>query len=187
VEIHDATAERWADVERVMAGPGDPGRCWCQFFRLTNAGWREIRTADRRAALQEQVGGSGPAPGVVGYLDGEPVGWCAVAPRADYVRLATTRVAQATDGGDGVWSVTCFVVRVGHRRRGLAAELLAGAIELARRHGATVVEGYPVDPTAQAQTTSSGLYHGAASTFAALGFTEVARSTPARPVMRLTL
>jgi GNAT superfamily N-acetyltransferase len=187
VEIRDATAERWADIEKVMAGPGDPGRCWCRFFRLTNAGWRETRTADRRAALQEQVSGSGPAPGVVGYVNGEPVGWCAVAPRADYVRLDTTRVAQATDDGDGVWSVTCFVVRVGHRRRGLATELLAGAVELARRRGATVIEGYPVDPTAQVQTTSSGLYHGAASTFAALGFSEVARPTPARPVMRLTL
>jgi GNAT superfamily N-acetyltransferase len=187
VEIHDATAERWVDIEKVMAGPGDPGRCWCQFFRLTNAGWRETRTADRRAALQEQMSGSRPAPGVVGYVDGEPVGWCGVAPRADYVRLATTRAAQATQDADGVWSVTCFVVRVGHRRRGLATELLAGAVDLARRHGATVVEGYPVDPTAQPLTTSSGLYHGAASTFAALGFTEVARPTLARPVMRLTL
>jgi GNAT superfamily N-acetyltransferase len=185
VEIRDATAERWADIEKVMAGPGDPGRCWCQFFRLTNAGWRETRTADRRAALLEQVSGSAPAPGVVGYVDGEPVGWCAVAPRADYARLG--RVAQATEDADGVWSVTCFVVRVGHRRRGLAAELLAGAVDLARRHGAAIVEGFPVDPTAQAQTTSSGLYHGAASTFAALGFTEVARPAPARPVMRLTL
>jgi GNAT superfamily N-acetyltransferase len=187
VEIHDATAERWADVEQVMAGRGDPDRCWCQFFRLTNAGWRDTRTADRRAALREQVSDSAPAPGVVGYVDGEPVGWCAVAPRTDYVRLATTRVAQATEDADGVWSVTCFVVRVGHRRRGLGTELLAGAVDLARRHGAAVVEGYPVDPTAQAQTTSSGLYHGAASTFAALGFTEVARPTAARPVMRLTL
>jgi GNAT superfamily N-acetyltransferase len=185
VEIHDATAERWADVELVLAGRGDPGRCWCQFFRLTNAGWRETRTADRRAALREQVSGSAPAPGVIGYVAGEPVGWCAVAPRADYVRLG--RVAQATEDADGVWSVTCFVVRVGHRRRGLATALLAGAVDLARRHGAAVVEGYPVDPAAQTQTTSSGLYHGAASTFAAVGFTEVARPTPARPVVRLTI
>jgi GNAT superfamily N-acetyltransferase len=187
VEVHDATAERWSDIERVMAGPGDPGRCWCQFFRLTNAGWQDTCTADRRAALEEQMSGPGPAPGVVGYVDGEPVGWCGAAPRADCVRLATTRVAQATKDADGVWSVTCFVVRVGHRRRGLATELLGGAVDLARRHGATVVEGYPVDPTAQAMTSSSGLYHGAASTFAALGFTEVARPAPARPVMRLTL
>ena len=96
-------------------------------------------------------------------------------------------MAEATEDADGVWSVTCFVVRVGHRRRGLAAELLAGAVDLARRYGATVVEGYPVDPAAQTQTTSSGLYHGAASTFAAVGFTEVARPTSARPVMRLTI
>ena len=185
MEIHDATADRWADIEHVMSGRGDPGRCWCQYFRLTTAGWRETRTADRRQALREQVGTAGPAPGVLGYVDGEPIGWCAVAPRADYVQLG--RVAEATQDADGVWAVTCFVVRVGHRRRGLAAELLVGAVDLARRNGAAVVEGYPVDPSAKAHTTASGLYHGAASTFSAVGFTEVARPTPARPVMRLTL
>jgi GNAT superfamily N-acetyltransferase len=185
VEIHDATAERWADVEHVLAGRGDPGRCWCQWFRLTNAGWRETLTADRREALREQVVAPAPAPGVLGYVDGEAVGWCAIAPRASYVRLG--RVAGATEDAEGVWSVTCFVVRVGHRRRGLATGLLTGAVDLASRHGATIVEGYPVDPSAQTQTTSSGLYHGAASTFLACGFTEVARPAAARPVMRLTL
>ena len=168
-----------------MSGRGDPGRCWCQFFRLTNTGWRETRTADRRDALRAQLSAPPPAPGVIGYLDGEAVGWCAVAPRVGYVRLG--RVAEATEDAGGVWSVTCFVVRVGYRRRGLATALLVGAVNLARRSGATIVEGYPVDPAAQTQTTSSGLYHGAASTFAAVGFIEVARPTAARPVMRLTL
>lgn len=186
MQIVDSTAERWSDLQAVLSGRGDPGRCWCQFFRLTNAGWAETSPAERRAALEQQLGETRP-PGVIGYLDGEPAGWCAVAPRVDYIRLATTQVAKASEDAPGVWAVTCFVVRAGHRRRGLAGELLAGAVELARRHGATVVEGYPVDPSAQARTSASGLYHGAASMFAGLGFTEVARPKPARAVMRLTL
>jgi GNAT superfamily N-acetyltransferase len=186
VDIRDATAERWSDLDVVMRGPGDPGRCWCQFFRLTNVGWQTTRTADRRAVLAEQAARS-PAPGVLGYVDGEPVGWCAVAPRADYPRLASTRVAQATQDGPGVWAVTCFVVRVGHRRAGVAGQLLEGAVDLARRNGARVVEGYPVDVAVKAKPSASELYHGALSTFLRAGFTEVARRGPARAVVRLSL
>jgi GNAT superfamily N-acetyltransferase len=85
-----------------------------------------------------------------------------------------------------VWAVTCFVVRVGHRRRGVASALLDGAVDLARRHGAAVVEGYPVDTSAR-KASSAELYHGPLSVFGAAGFTEVARPSPARAVVRRTV
>jgi GNAT superfamily N-acetyltransferase len=96
------------------------------------------------------------------------------------------RVAEATQDEDGLWAVTCFVVRVGHRRHGLAGELLAGAVDLARRHGARIVEGYPVDPAVR-PTGSSGLYQGTVSMFEAAGFTQVARPSSSRAVVRLVL
>lgn len=185
--IADATADRWADVAVVMGTRGDPARCWCQWFRYPNREWNAMTTAQRRTLLRRQVAGPVP-PGVLAYDDtGEPAGWCAVAPRADYPRLLTDRAASVTSDEDGLWSVTCFVVRIGARRGGLAEVLLDGAVDLARRHGARVVEAYPVDPTVRA-TSSSALYHGPLSVFLRAGFAEVGgRVNPARPVVRLSL
>jgi ribosomal protein S18 acetylase RimI-like enzyme len=84
-----------------------------------------------------------------------------------------------------VWSVTCFVVRVGHRRRGLSRALLDGAVRLAGEGGARAVEGYPVDVAARSGVSSAELYHGPLSTFLDAGFREIARLRPARPVVRL--
>jgi GNAT superfamily N-acetyltransferase len=169
----------------VMGTRGDPSRCWCQFFRIAGAGWDRADAPAMREALHEQVRGAVP-PGVLAFQDDEPIGWCAVGPRASYSRLGRSPVAQATDDGPGVWAVTCFVVRVGHRRRGVASALLDGAVDLARRHEAAVVEGYPVDTSAR-KASSAELYHGPLSVFRAAGFTEVARPSPARAVVRRTV
>jgi GNAT superfamily N-acetyltransferase len=96
------------------------------------------------------------------------------------------KAAQGTRDEDGLWSVTCFVVRVGHRRQGVAAALLRGAVDLARRHGARIVEGYPVDPSVRA-TGSSGLYQGPLSMYLHAGFTEVVRPSESRSIVRLTV
>ena len=187
VEVHDCTPDRWPDVVAVFAGPGDPGRCWCQWFYR---GARIERAfADRnRDALRSQV--AVRVPGVLGYLDGVPSGWCAVAPRPSYTRLVRSRTlagAPADDLADrAVWSVTCFVVRRPARRRGLSGRLLAGAVDLARRGGARVVEGYPVDLAGE-KSTAAGLYPGPLPVFLRAGFTEVRRGPAGRPVVRLTL
>jgi GNAT superfamily N-acetyltransferase len=140
----------------------------------------------RRTALQTQLSGDAP-PGVLAYGDdGTPAGWCAVAPRADYPRLARAVVSKATADESGVWAVSCFVVRVGARKQGVSADLLDGAIDLARRHGARIVEAYPIDVAVQ-RPSSAELYHGAFHVFQRAGFTEVARPKPARPVVRLAV
>jgi GNAT superfamily N-acetyltransferase len=187
VTVADATAERWDDVAAVMGTRGDPSRCWCQRFRGHRADFHAASVGQRRAALAGQVAGDVP-PGVLAYGDGgAPSGWCAVAPRADYPRLTTYRVAGTTSDEDGLWAVTCFVVRVGARRQGLAGVLLDGALDLARRHGARVVEGYPLDTTVRA-ASSAELFHGPLSVFLRAGFREVGvRTTPARPLVRLLL
>jgi GNAT superfamily N-acetyltransferase len=185
--VADATAQRWDDLVAVMGTRGDPPRCWCQWFRLRRPGFYATTPDERRADLRDQFGAPVP-PGVLAYDDdGVPSGWCAVAPRADYPRLTTYRAASATADEDGLWAVTCFVVRVGARRQGLAQVLLDGAVHLARRHGARLVEAYPLDTTVRA-ASSAELFHGPLSVFLRAGFREVgARTSPARPVVRLTL
>ncbi len=92
-----------------------------------------------------------------------------------------------TQDESGLWAVTCFVVRTGARRQGLAEPLLDGAIGLARRHGARAIEAYPVDVTVK-KPSSSELYHGPLTVFLRAGFTEVGdRPKPARTTVRLVL
>jgi len=136
--------------------------------------------------MRRQIATATVPHGVLAYDAGRPVGWCAVAPRADYPRLKRMQVAKATQDEPGLWSVTCFVVRVGHRRQGVATRLLDAAVEFAGRHGARAVEGYPVDPSVR-PTGSSGLYQGPLSLYLRAGFTVVARPSPSRSVVRLVL
>jgi hypothetical protein len=69
----------------------------------------------------------GPASGLVAYVDDEPAGWVAVEPRTAYPKLRTSRVPWSgrdeDKGDDGIWAVTCFVVRKGYRGRGLTYPL----------------------------------------------------------------
>jgi GNAT superfamily N-acetyltransferase len=183
----DATAERWDDVVAVMGTRGDPSRCWCQWFRHQRPDFYVTTTPQRRGDLQAQMGAAVP-PGVLVYDDdGVPSGWCAVAPRADYPRLLTYPMAASTEDEDGLWAVTCFLVRVGRRKQGLADVLLDGAVDLARRQGARIVEAYPLDTSVRAASAPE-LRHGPLSVFLGAGFREVGvRPAPARPVVRLAL
>jgi GNAT superfamily N-acetyltransferase len=183
--VRDATPERWPELETLFGERGDPSRCWCQYYRSPDPYHHGAR-AENREAMRRQVAESTVPHGVLCYEQDRPVGWCAVAPRADYPRLLSMRAAAATEDEDGLWSVTCFVVRVGHRRQGLAAELLDAAVDLARRHGARTIEAYPVDPSAR-PSGSAGLYPGPLSVYLAAGFTEVARTSPSRAIVRLAV
>jgi GNAT superfamily N-acetyltransferase len=113
-----------------------------------------------------------PGPGVLAYVDGQPAGWCSVAPKSTHRALVNSRTIPHVDDEDA-WSVVCFVVRPGFRRRGLMHELLEGAIGHARTMGATVVEGYPVDPGSGRVDQTAG-YVGTIALFEAHGFSRVA-------------
>jgi GNAT superfamily N-acetyltransferase len=191
IEVRAVTGQDWPEVQAVFATPGDPGRCWCQWFRLRGKDFEATPVAARRAALQAECVSGEPGPGVLARVDDVAAGWAAVAPRARYPRLAASpllrRLPDDDQPADAVWAVSCFVVRPQFRARGISRALLDGAVEHAQSVGARVLEGYPVDLAVAAGVTAARLYHGATSTFVAAGFTEIARPRPDRPIMRLRL
>jgi GNAT superfamily N-acetyltransferase len=152
------------------------------WFRQTNAEFARSRGDGNRRALQRVVRSGAPA-GVLAYAGKEPVGWCAVAPREHFTRLARSRVLQPVDDRPA-WSVPCFFVAARARRKGVTARLLESAVAHAAHRGARLVEGYPVEPRSGAMPDLFG-YYGIASVFRGAGFREVARRSPTRPVMRL--
>lgn len=183
--IVEASADRWDDIAALLGERGDPARCWCRFYRDDGPYHHDARAANREAMRRDVAAATLPH-GLLAYANERPIGWCAVAPRRDYPRLRTMRAARATTDEPGLWSVTCFVVRVGHRRQGVAGQLLDAAVDFARRHGARLVEAYPVDPKVR-PTGSSGLYQGTLSMYVKAGFEIVARPSDSRAVVRKSL
>jgi GNAT superfamily N-acetyltransferase len=133
--------------------------------------------------------GSGTTSGLVAYLDGEPVGWCAVEPRTAYEGLLrNNRVpweGRAEDkADDSVWAMTCLFTRAGFRKRGVSRALARAAVEHARERGARAVEAYPIITK---DVILEELHVGTEAVFAAAGLTVVSRPTRRRVVMRLDL
>jgi hypothetical protein len=182
IDIHPLTPRRWRDLETLFRTNSVTRGCWCMWFRIAGPEFRENSGDGNRGAFQRVVRRAEQPPGLLAYIDGAPVGWCAVAPRQEYPRLQRSPVTKAVDD-QPVWSITCFFVAMTGRGTGVTRTLLREAVAFAARHGAKIVEGYPVDP-AEGRITDDAAYHGLASTFFAAGFREVARRTPTRPVMR---
>ena len=184
-----ATPQRWADVEAIFAARGCSvaRNCWCMYYRRTGVPPKlpagRSRSAANRAALKKLVE-SGDPSGLIAYRGGVPVGWIALGPREAFARLERSPVMKPVDDTP-VWSVICFVVPGEQRGQGVAHALLEGAITYAREQGATVLEAYPVDKAGRGKDET--MWFGAKSMYDRLGFEEVARRKPTRPVVRLKL
>ena len=180
-KIAAATPSKWADIEKLFGERGACGGCWCMFWRIPRKQYEADKGSPNKKSLR-QIVASGQKPGIIAYAGKEPIGWCAVAPREHYVGLERTRVLKPVDD-QPVWSISCLFVKKEYRRQGVSAELLRGAVDLAKRQGAKIVEGYPVEPSMQ-NMPAPFLWLGIPSAFIAAGFEEVARRSKSRPIMR---
>ncbi len=188
IEIHPLTAQRFRDLERLFNGPGGSQvrGCWCMFYR--RSGRTEVpkgmtRPEHARCSLKALVD-AGTVPGLIGYRDGEPVGWISLGPREEFARLRKSPVLKQVDA-QPVWSVICFYTAQRVRRRHVAQAMLAGALDFARSCGARLLEAYPVDR--KTRSPDSSMWFGSKAMYDRAGFTEVARRKPTRPVVRKRL
>jgi GNAT superfamily N-acetyltransferase len=106
------------------------------------------------------------------------VGWCQLTPRRGLDRLNSSRTIAAVDELP-VWALSCFYVRRGYRRQGVATALVDAALKYAKRGKAPALEAYPYD-----REGTKNHFMGTISTFARVGFKEIARRSPVRPIMR---
>ncbi|HXY30806.1 MAG TPA: GNAT family N-acetyltransferase [Gemmatimonadaceae bacterium] len=178
------TPARWPDLVRLFGERGACGGCWCMAWRLKSADFARRKGAKNRAAFRRIVR-RGPPPGVLAYRGGEAIGWCAVAPRAELRWLEGSRVLSPIDNAK-VWSISCLFVARPARRSGISVELLRAAADFAGRHGARIVEGYPVVPRTGALPDVFA-WTGTLSAFLRAGFSEAARRSKARPIVRRQL
>jgi GNAT superfamily N-acetyltransferase len=182
-EAHPLTPDRWQDLEQLFGPNGAYAGCWCMWWRVAGKDWDAHKGEGNRLALKEIVE-SGEVPGIIGYVDSQPAGWCAIAPRDAHMRLREERVRIFKKVDDlPVWTITCFYIGRPYRNQGLMLNLLNAAVSYASAEGATIVEGYPLDTEGDRKAASSA-YTGLLSTFQKAGFVEVLRRHEGRPIMR---
>ena len=194
LKIVPANQASWGDLQAIFGRRGDSSRCWCQRFKMApGESWVNVGAAQHAFRLRTQTHCGHPesetTSGLVAYLAGEPVGWCAIEPRTAYPRmLRNNRVpweGRREDKADSsVWAVTCFVTRTGFRRQGIAYALARAAVDFASQHGARAVEGYPTIAT---NASLGELHVGTRGMFAAAGLTEIIQPSVRRVVMRIEL
>jgi hypothetical protein len=136
------TPDRWSDLEAIFNAKGcSVARgCWCMAYRLGGSREQLPPGVTRTQANRD----AGNPPGLIGYRGKVPVGWVSIGPREEYPKLKRSPVMKAVDE-QPVWSIICFVVPAEYRGQSVAQAILTGAVAYAKKHGATLVEAYPVD------------------------------------------
>jgi len=172
---------QWPDLQKLFGPNGANGGCWCMWWRIKRSEFdRNHGEANRRA--MEAIIRSGEVPGLLAYLEDEPIGWCSVAPREAFPVLDRSPVLKRVDDRP-VWSIVCFYIAAGYRRSGLTHLLIEAAVDYARSRGAATVEAYPVDP-GTSRVDPGEAFTGLIDTFRKAGFTEVARRSGRRAILR---
>jgi GNAT superfamily N-acetyltransferase len=178
------TRSRWVDFEALFGARGACGGCWCMVWRLPRKQWEQQKGDGNRDAMRDLVK-SGAEPGVLAYDGDKPVGWCSVSPREEFVGLERSRVLKPIDDRP-VWSVSCLFVAKEYRRTGVSVGLLKAAIDHVKKNGGRTVEGYPVEPYTE-NMPAPFAWTGTLAAFENAGFTEAARGSPSRPIMRYVI
>lgn len=184
--VHPLTRSRWADVEDLF-GPekGANSGCWCMWPRLAASDFQAMGKERRKGAFKSCVQ-EGPVPGLLLYEKGLAIGWVSVSPRADVIRFEKAKASalEPCEKASKHYAITCFYVRPGHRKRGLMTDLAKAAIDYAKKKKAAALDVCPID-TDKPLMWGEG-FVGIVSVFQELGFEEVARRSPRRPLMRLS-
>jgi GNAT superfamily N-acetyltransferase len=175
--IRPLTPDLWPALQDLFGKHGACNGCWCMYWRIGTA-YRKRPPDENKTAFQEIVN-RGPPPGLIAFEGDLAVGWCQLTPRDALSWLDCAWRLRRVDEVP-VWSLSCFFVRVGHRRKGVTSALVAAALKAAKRAKAPALEAYPLD----ADKTPSASGTGYATTLARAGFKTVACHVPARPIMR---
>jgi GNAT superfamily N-acetyltransferase len=150
------------------------------YWRIGPA-YRKQKPETNRSAFHALVCG-GPPPGLIALSGDLSLGWCQLTPRDAVPWLDRVKKLRRVDD-EPVWSISCFYVRKGHRKKGVSGKLVEAAIEMARRNRARLLEAYPLD----AKLTGTSSFTGYVSTFLRAGFKIVARRVPTQPIVRFTV
>lgn len=178
--VRPVTPDLWPALEDLFGELGACNGCWCMYWRI-GAAYRKRPRSKNKSDFRDVVK-QGPPPGLLAFDGDLAVGWCQITPRDALPQLDRNWRLKRVDNVP-VWSISCFYVQKGYRRKGVSRALIAAAVRAAKNAGAPAVEAYPFDRALSPSSTSTGF----ASTFEKAGFKTVARHFPPQPIMRYGL
>ncbi|WP_100488025.1 GNAT family N-acetyltransferase [Sporolactobacillus pectinivorans] len=174
--------EHWDDFVALFGDKGACGGCWCMSWRLAKSDFDANKGESNKQKMKALVT-EGQAVGILLYRGKEPIGWCAAAPREQYIRLNKSRVFRRIDDLP-VWSISCFFLSKRFRRRGLSYDLVKAAVNFCQMNGAEIIEAYPEVPYSDKEP-GTFLWTGIPASFEKAGFVETVRRSKWKRMMRL--
>jgi len=182
LSIEPLTKANWQKFVQLFGEKGACGNCWCMYYRLKQSDFAEGKMDDgNKNAIKELVRKNRPT-GLLGFIEDQPVAWCAFAPREDFLKLENSRVHKRIDN-NSVWSIPCTFIDKNFRRAGVSVELLKGVIKYAKDNGIKIIEAYPTIPTRE-KLPDSFAWIGLYKSFERAGFEIVDRTSKNRPMVR---
>jgi GNAT superfamily N-acetyltransferase len=176
VECRAAAPGDTGAITQLFGPNGASGGCWCMHWRIEKGGatWKACKGEPNRRAFFELLR-QGRAQGALAFADDKPVGWCNFGPIEEFPRLQRSRVL-SHQAAPGTWSINCFFIAPGWRRRGIAGALLKTAIDVAFDRGARILAGYPTPQKPDQTLVAAFTWTGTRSLFAKAGFRPSAES-----------
>jgi GNAT superfamily N-acetyltransferase len=175
------TKDTWQDMVKLFSEHGVQKGCWCMYWRVKRQEFHQNYGENNRLAM-EQIIESGVIPGILAYHQGQPVGWCSIAPREAFPVLDRSHTLKRVDD-QPVWSIVCFFISQPYRGKGISRALIDAAVAYAAENGARMIEAYPLIPKSAEIFPVEG-YMGLVSTFENAGFQVVSQRSKRHPIMR---
>jgi hypothetical protein len=143
------------------------GGCWCLWFHPKSP--ERGHSFEGNRALKQRLVNEGQAHASVVFDGDRAVGWCQYGTPEELPNIYHRKEYEAGLVEVPDYRLTCFFVDRDHRREGVSAVALRGALDLIAEAGGGVVEGYPQD-TQGNKVSASFLYNGTRSLFEQAGF-----------------
>jgi len=140
------------------------GGCWCVGFHPDAPSGAANRRDSKLARVR-----AGTTHAALVFEGDDCLGWAQFGSPEELPKIKNRAEYEKTRDHDlPDWRIACCFAGKGHRRQGVNAAAIAGALELIAGLGGGTVEGYPEPADA---VPAGFLYHGALTTYEALGFT----------------
>jgi GNAT superfamily N-acetyltransferase len=182
--ISPLTEQNWKEFEKLFGPKGACAGCWCMYWRIPKKDYETGKGAGNKRRMKQLVR-NGRFAGLLAYSGKEVVGWCSLGPRKEFPALDRSKILARIDDKP-VWSIVCFFIDKSWRKKGLSTLFLKEVVRYAGKKRIKFLEGYPID-TDQENYPATFAWTGFFKSFRQAGFKEVARRSPTRPIMRLTL
>ena len=153
-------------------------------WRLRNKDFENGKGEGNKNSMRELVKNKEEI-GIIVYIDDIPAAWCSIAPRGQFIKLEKSKVWARIDDEE-VWSVSCLFLAKPYRNKGLSTEVIKCAIEFCDSKAVKIIEAYPVEPYSD-KIPAAFAWTGIPSAFIKAGFSEVARRSESKPIMRYYL